>query len=172
LRAGRSISASRYRYLDRYRDEIIRLYRDQRKTQAQIRRHLEETYNIDVPKTTLSNFIQELRAAGLLGTAQEPSITPEEEQFLAQYEVFQKLEQSSAQVLDAAAQILARMVVLEEAARERHEAILAAITRPGVAASPPRELAGPTPPISWPRAFLLIGLLLAFIVVLGVLVWR
>lgn len=164
------------RYLDRYRDEIVQLHR-QRYTQARIRRHLEDTYSIDVPKTTLSNFMQELRSSGLIGTAQEPRVTPEEEQFLAQYEVFQKLEQSSRQVLDAAAQILARMVVLEDAARERHEAILAVLSRlegnPRVVT--PTSLSGtnPTPPISWPRAFLLIGLVLAFILAIGAVVyWR
>lgn len=163
------------RYLDRYRDEIIQLHR-QRYTQARIRRHLEDTYNIDVPKTTLSNFMQELRSAGLISTAAEPRVTPEEEQFLAQHEVFQKLEQSSAQVLDATAQILARMVVLEESARERHDAMLAALRRleatPHASTPTSMPAANPAPPISWPRALLLISLLLAFILVIGILLWR
>ena len=155
------------RYLERYRDEIIRLHR-QRYTQARIRRHLEETYTIDVPKTTLSNFMAQLRSEGAIGTAQEPRVTPEEEQFLAQYEVFQRLEQSSAQVLDAVAQILARLASLEEAARQREEAMLAALRGTPQAMPGPRgtvsagdRYAGTGNPISWPRLFLLIGVILA-----------
>ena len=152
------------RYLERYRDEIIRLHR-QRYTQARIRRHLEETYTIDVPKTTLSNFMAQLRSEGAIGTAQEPRVTPEEEQFLAQYEVFQRLEQSSAQVLDAIAQILARLTTLEEAAQQREEAMLAALRgnpqpRTGTITAGDRY-AGDGNPISWPRLFVLIGVILA-----------
>jgi hypothetical protein len=155
------------RYLDRYRDEIIRLHR-QRYTQARIRRHLEETYTIDVPKTTLSNFMAQLRSEGAIGTAAEPRVTPEEEQFLAQYEVFQKLEQSSAQVLEGIAQIMARLTTLEESAQQREEAMLAALrgnpqARPGARESftASDQVAGASNPISWPRLFLLIVLILA-----------
>jgi hypothetical protein len=154
------------RYLERYRDEIIRLHR-QRYTQARIRRHLEETYTIDVPKTTFSNFMAQLRSEGAIGTAQEPRVTPEEEQFLAQYEVFQKLEQSSTQVLDAIAQILARLTTLEESAQQREEAMLAALrgTPQARPASLPAgdQYAGRDNPISWPRLFLLIVLILAVV---------
>ena len=152
------------RYLERYRDEIIQLHR-QRYTQARIRRHLEETYTIDVPKTTLSNFMAQLRSEGAIGTAQEPRVTPEEEQFLAQYEVFQRLEQSSAQVLDAVAQILARLATLEEAAQQREQAMLAALRgnpqpRTGTINAGDR-VAGDGNPISWPRLFVLIGVIVA-----------
>jgi hypothetical protein len=163
------------RYLERYRDEIIRLHR-QRYTQARIRRHLEETYTIDVPKTTLSNYMQELRSEGAIGTAQEPRVTPEEEQFLSQYEVFQKLEQSSEKVLDAIAQIMARLAVLEESARDREEAMLAALrsgqqARPGMR-EPVRADAGGANPISWTRLFLLIGVMLAVVLGLYYAFWR
>jgi hypothetical protein len=163
------------RYLERYRDEIIRLHR-QRYTQARIRRHLEETYTIDVPKTTLSNYMQELRSEGAIGTAQEPRVSPEEEQFLSQYEVFQKLEQSSEKVLDAVAQIMARLAVLEESSRDREEAMLAALrsgpqARPGMR-EPVRVDAGGANPISWTRLFLLIGVLLAVVLGLYYAFWR
>jgi hypothetical protein len=95
------------------------------------------------------------------------SVTPEEEQFLAQYEVFQKLEQSSAQVLDAIAQILARLTTLEEAAQQREEAMLAALRgnpqpRPGTLPASDRY-AGAGNPISWPRLFVLIGVILVIV---------
>ena len=101
------------------------------------------------------------------GTAEEPRVTPEEEQFLSQYEVFQKLEQSSAQVLDAIAQVLARLTTLEESAQQREEAMLAALRgnpqpRPGtVPAGEP--YAGAGNPISWPRLFVLIGVIVIIV---------
>jgi len=154
------------RYLERYRDEIIRLHRH-RYTQARIRRHLEETYTIDVPKATLSNFMTRLRSEGAIGDDREPRVTPEEEQFLAQYEVFQKLEQSSTRVLDAIAEILARLTTLEEAAQQREEAMLAARRgnpqpRPGALPADDRYASGGNP-ISWPRLFVLIGVIVVIV---------
>ena len=79
--------------------------------------------------------------------------------------MFQKLEQSSAQVLDAVAQILARLTTLEEAAQQREEAMLAALRgnpqpRPGTLPAGDRYAGGGNP-ISWPRLFVLIGVILA-----------
>ena len=62
--------------------------------------------------------MRELRAAGLIGTADEPRVTPEEEHFLEQYEVYQSLQQSSKEILDATARMLARMKNLDDAMRE------------------------------------------------------
>jgi hypothetical protein len=110
------------RWLEKYRDEIIEMHR-QRLTQARIRRVLEDKYSIDVPKTTISNYLKELRASGLLSSPDEPPVTPEEEHFLEQADVYLKLQQSSVHVVEAIAQLLARMGILEDAARERHEAM-------------------------------------------------
>ena len=76
-----------------------------------------------------------------------------------------RLEQSSAQVLDAVAQILARLTTLEEAAQQREEAMLAALRgnpqpRPGTLPAGDRY-AGAGNPISWPRLFVLIGVILS-----------
>ena len=51
------------RLLERYRAEIIKLCRE-RKTQAQIRRILEDKYDTAIHKSTLQNFIQALRESG------------------------------------------------------------------------------------------------------------
>lgn len=69
------------RTLERYRAEIIDLHR-QRKTQAQIRRHLEHQYDTDIPKSTLTDYIRTLRESGALEDAGAPRVTPEEEHFL------------------------------------------------------------------------------------------
>jgi hypothetical protein len=153
-------------YLQRYRDEIIRLH-GERYTQGRIRRHLEETYNIDVPKTTLANFMRELRADGLIGTAAEPRVSPEEEHFLEQYEVHQSLQQSSKEILDATARMLARMKNLDDAMRERTDGILEALQTvlDAVERRPSAQEA------SWPRALLITGAFWAFLLVLGAAVY-
>jgi len=149
-------------YLQRYRDEIIRLHRE-RYTQGRIRRHLEETYSIDVPKTTLTNFMRELRADGLIGTAAEPRVSPEEEHFLEQYEVHQSLQQSSKEILDATARMLARMKSLDDAMRERTEGVLEALqTVLEAVEQRPRPSAQGA---SWPRALLITGAVWAALLV-------
>src|SRR5688572_753839 len=116
------------RWLEKYRDEIIEMHRH-RVTQARIRRALEDKYSIDIPKTTLSNYIKELRASGLISTPDEPPVTPEEEHFLEQADVYLKLQQSSVHVVEAIAQLLARMGILEDAAQKRHEAMQATLQK-------------------------------------------
>jgi hypothetical protein len=88
-------------------------------------------------------------------------------QFTCRYAWNPKLEQSSEKVLDAIAQIMARLAVLEESARDRDEAVLAALrsnpqARPGMR-EPLRMNAGGGNPISWPRLFLLIGVILIIV---------
>lgn len=107
------------RWLDKYRDEVFRLYQDQRMTQADIRRHLDEHYNIQVPKTTLSNYLRSLPAGRQLPAPGTPRVSPEEERFLEQYEVFEVLRQGQERLIDLLTQVHARMGVLEDAAAER-----------------------------------------------------
>lgn len=108
------------KWLDRYRDEIIQLHR-QRYTQARIRRYLEDKYTIDVPKTTLSNFIKELHAAGLLSGPDESPLPPEADHFVEQFEVYKNMNDRIDQAIAGVAQVNARMGELETAAAKRHQ---------------------------------------------------
>jgi hypothetical protein len=150
------------RYLDRYREEIIQLHR-QRKTQAQIRRHLEDKYDVDIGKTTLSDYMKDLRASEHIAARDDPRVTPEEEHFLEQYEVYQSLQQSSKEILDATARMLARMKSLDDAMRERTEGILTALQgiHDAVHQRPPVQNA------SWQHALLIGGAFWAVLIVLG-----
>jgi hypothetical protein len=154
------------RYLDRYRDEIIQLHR-QRKTQAQIRRHLEDTYAVEIGKTTLSDFMKTLRDSEHISAQEEPRVTPEEEHFLEQYEVYQSLQQSSKEILDATARMLARMKSLDDAMRERTESLLQAMQSvlDAVQQRPSAE------PVAWQRALLIGGAFWAVLIVLGTAVY-
>jgi hypothetical protein len=114
------------RLLERYRAEIIQLCR-QRKTQAQIHRLLEYKYDIDIAKTTLTDFIKALRESGALRAEPEPHVTPEEEHFLEQYEVYDSLQRSSKEMLDATARMITRIKNLDDAMREQTEGILEAL---------------------------------------------
>lgn len=111
-------------YLDQYRDEIITLYRDKRYSQVRIRKYLEDKYGLEVPKATMSLFIKALPAS-----ISEPEVTPEAEHFLEQYEVYQSLVQGIKASTDIAAEVKARMGTLEDAAAERHQAVLEAILK-------------------------------------------
>jgi hypothetical protein len=150
------------RYLDRYRDEIIQLHR-QRKTQAQIRRYLEDTYDVDIGKTTLSDYMKDLRASEHIAAREEPRVTPEEEHFLEQYEVYQSLQQSSKEILDATARMLARMKSLDDAMRDRTEGLLQAMQSvlDAVQQRPAQQNA------PWQGALLIGGAFWAVLIVLG-----
>ena len=154
------------RLLERYRAEIIDML-GQRKTQVQIRRHLENKYDTDIPKSTLTDFVHDLRQTGAIGETPEPRVTPEEEHFLEQYEVYEKLQRSSQEMLDATARMLVRMKNLDDAMRERTDGILEALQTvlDAVEQRPSAQEA------SWPRALLITGAFWAFLLVLGAAVY-
>jgi hypothetical protein len=106
----------RERYLDKYRDEIIMLIRDRRYTPVRIRKYLEDTYGLEVPKSTLSVFMKTLPPI-------EPveNVPPEAEHFLEQYEHYEVLKHGIDNVMDLAAHIYGRLNVLEEDSAKRHE---------------------------------------------------
>jgi hypothetical protein len=118
------------KWLDRYRDEIIQLH-GQRYTQARIRRFLEDKYTIEVPKTTLSNFIKELHAAGLLSAPDEPPLPPEADHFVEQFQVIKSLSDRIDEAIAVVAQVSARMGELEAAAAKRHQEFTEAFKRVG-----------------------------------------
>ena len=150
------------RILDRYRDEIIDLHA-RRYTQARIRRYLEDKYDIEIGKTTVSDFFKELRESEQISSRDDPHVTPEEEHFLEQYEVYQSLQQSSKEILDATARMLARMKNLDDAMRERTEGLLQAMQSvlDAVQQRPPQQNA------PWQGALLVGGAFWAVLIVLG-----
>jgi hypothetical protein len=150
------------RYLDRYRDEIIQLH-GQRKTQAQIRRYLENKYDVEIGKTTLTDYMKDLRGGEHIAPRDDPRVTPEEEHFLEQYEVYQSLQQSSKEILDATARMLARMKSLDDAMRERTEGLLQAMQSvlDAVQQRPAQQNA------PWQGALLIGGAFWAVLIVLG-----
>ncbi len=106
-----------------YRTEIARLYFEERNTQAEIIRYLQQAHGIQVNRSTLSRFLQSLPEAKQPPQPGDPGVSPEAERFLEQAEVYQKLQEASATLLESMSQLLARMGILEDAARERHEAV-------------------------------------------------
>ena len=151
------------RLLERYRAEIIDML-NQRKTQAQIRRHLEHKYDTDIPKSTLTDFIAAIRPSGAADSTPEPRVTPEEEHFLEQYEVYESLQQSSKEMLDATARMLTRMKNLDDAMRERTYGILQALEAVMDATT---QRPSPRGEVSWPRALLITGAFWAVLLVIG-----
>ena len=106
-----------------YRTEIARLYFEERNTQAEIIRYLQQAHGIQVNRSTLSRFLQSLPEAKQPPQPGDPGVSPEAERFLEQAEVYQKLQEASAALLESMSQLLARMGILEDTARERHEAV-------------------------------------------------
>jgi hypothetical protein len=148
------------RLLERYRAEIVDMLR-QRKTQVQIRRHLENKYDTDIPKSTLTDFVHGLRETGAVSETPEPRVTPEEEHFLEQYEVYESLQRSSEEMLDATSRMLVRMKNLDDAMRERTDGILEALQTVLDAVEPRAE------GVSWARALLIAGAFWAVLLVIG-----
>ena len=109
-----------------YRQELARLYFEERNTQTEITRYLQQAHGIQVNRSTLSRFLQSLPEAKQAPQPGDPGVSPEAERFAEQYEVFQKFQEANAVLLDSMSQLLARMGILEDAARERHEAVRAA----------------------------------------------
>ena len=107
--------------LQPHRQEIVRLHLE-RNTQAEIIRYLQQAHGIQVNRSTLSRFLNSLPE---LQQSQpgDPGVSPEAERFLEQAEVYQKLQEASAALLESMSQLLARMGILEDAARERHDAV-------------------------------------------------
>jgi hypothetical protein len=109
--------------LQPHRQEIARLYFEERNTQVEIIRYLQQTHGINVNRSTLSRFLQSLPEAKEPPRPGDPGVSPEAERFLEQAEVYQKLQESSLALIESMSELLARMGILEDAARERHEAV-------------------------------------------------
>jgi hypothetical protein len=91
-------------------------------------RYLEQAHGIRAARSTLSRFLQYQPEAQQPRRAGDPGLSPEQERFLEQREVFEFLKQSDEKLLDQMTRLLARMGVLEDAAAERQRALLDART--------------------------------------------
>ncbi len=107
------------RTLEKYRDEILTMRKTQRFTLAQIRDYLEEKYGVMVPKSTLQAYVKSLPEAQQPVPEGEPRVSPEEQQFFAQREVFDAVRGMAEDVLRAMSEVMGRLQVIEDAAAER-----------------------------------------------------
>ena len=112
-----------------HRQEIARLYFEERNTQAEIVRYLKQAHDIHVDRSTLSRFLKSLPEASEPPAPGDPGVSPEAERFLEQYGVFETLVQGNEEIMGAFSQLHARMGMLEDAAAQRHEALLSAFGR-------------------------------------------
>jgi hypothetical protein len=112
-----------------HRQEIARLYFEERNTQAEVVRYLKQAYKIHVDQSTLSRFLKSLPEASTPPAPGDPGVSPEAERFIEQYGVFQTLVEGNEEIMGAFSQLHSRMGVLEEAAAQRHEALLSAFGR-------------------------------------------
>jgi hypothetical protein len=88
--------------LQPHRQEIARLYLE-RNTQAEIIRYLQQAHGINVNRSTLSRFLQSLPEIQQPQPG-DPGISPEAERFLEQAEVYQKLQEASATLIESMSQ--------------------------------------------------------------------
>jgi hypothetical protein len=115
--------------LHTHTQEIARLYFKERNTQAEILRYLKQAYNIQVDRSTLSRFLKSLPEASEPPAPGDPGVSPEAERFIEQYGVFETLVQGNEEIMGAFSQLHSRMGVLEDAAAQRHDALLSAFGR-------------------------------------------
>jgi hypothetical protein len=112
-----------------HRQKIAQLYFKERNTQAEILRYLKQAHNVHVDQSTLSRFLKSLPEASAPLEPGDPGVSPEAERFIEQYGVFQVLVQGNEEIMGAFSQLHSRMGVLEDAAAQRHEALLSAFGR-------------------------------------------
>jgi hypothetical protein len=117
-------------WLHTFREELVRMRRDERLTLDQIIAWMERQHQRRMAKSTLSEFFKSLpEMRQPVADADTPRVSPEEQHFLAQAEVLEYVKQTSATLVEAMARLHARQEVLETAAAERHTALLASWQR-------------------------------------------
>lgn len=172
--------------LDPYRDEIMQMVRA-RRTQAEIIQHLANEYGITIRKSSLSEFIKKNANTVPSLPANEPRVSPEEENFLAQAEVYTELQASALalrQQIDTLTAALKetgnavytlatdteqRDSALQNAMQKVHDAVMSFSQRGNAApakAAPATSAAVPSSAIPpalvrkiWKRAFVITGVL-------------
>ncbi len=128
---------SRTSKLDPYRDEIVALRR-QRKTYQDIVRHLAKEHGVRVAISTLSTYL-DAATKGAPPPAPAPArrpppsspnpappVSPEQENFLAQAEVFAELQASMRMVVERMSDVVDAVRDLNKEAQHRHEGLTTA----------------------------------------------
>lgn len=82
----------------------------ERRTQTEILQHLAAEYGVTIRKSTLSDYLKKQMSAASL-SPDEPRVSPEEEHFLSQAEVYGELQLSAQALLDKMGEVI---VVLKE----------------------------------------------------------
>jgi hypothetical protein len=117
----------------------------QRYTIPQIREFLEKQHGVNVPRSTLYAYLRSLPEAQQPVPPEEPRVSPEEEHFFAQREVYEQITRMTQDMDTALCDVKARLGVLEDANAERHQAMTDALRGIGDnAASTP----GPDPALT------------------------
>jgi hypothetical protein len=122
---------SRTSKLDPHRDEIVALRR-QRKTYQDIVRHLAKEHGVRVAISTLSTYLDGATKGALPPAPAAPpgrpapTVTPEQENFLAQAEVFAELQASTRMVVERMDDVIDAVRALNKEAQQRHEGMTSA----------------------------------------------
>lgn len=165
--------------LDPYRDDILRLVRE-RRTQAAILQHLAAEYGVTIRKSTLSEYIKKQTSTA---PPPEPRVSPEEEHFLAQAEVYGELQASAQALLDKMNEVIAalketggavytlatdterRDSALQDGFQQLQQTVASLPSRAGSPANapntPPTVTSGVPPQVVrriWKRAFVITGI--------------
>lgn len=114
------------RSLDQYRDEILEIYQGGRVQQKVVIETLRKRHGLRITPSTLSRWLKEQPEAKELPAPGTPRVTAEEENFLAQAQVFAWLKEELAAVREDLVNIHARMSVIEDANAKRHQLIVEA----------------------------------------------
>lgn len=127
--------------LDPYRAEIVALRR-QRKTLQDIGRHLAKEHGVRVALSTLSTYLEEAVREGPAPPPGGNDVTPEQEHFLSQVEVFAELQASMRMVVERLSDVVDGVRALNNEGQQRHDAIRGALQNLK-GASPPSLDLGP-----------------------------
>lgn len=121
--------------LEPYRTEIARLYFEERNSQAKIMTYLEQAHGFRVNSGTMSRFVRTLTPPrGHIPAT--PNLSPDEEQFLQDAELWQRVKLALDEILRGQDALLARLEVIEDETARRHGDLDARL-REGARASQP-----------------------------------
>lgn len=152
--------------LQPYRKEIVRLYFEERNSQAEIIRYLEQAHGCRVTPSTLSRFIKALPEAKKPLERGEPNVSPDEEKVLQDGRVWVHLHSTLEEIVSQNAATQARLSVIEDDAAARHATIIKHLDKPAGAAVSHRDMVK-----VWKKAVLCTGVGWIGLALLVVLVW-
>jgi arginine repressor len=120
--------------LQPYRTEIVRLYFEERNSQAEIIRYLEQAHGFRVTPSTLSRFIKALPEIKKPLEPGEPNVSPDEEKVLQDGRTWVLLQTTLEEIMSQHAATQARLSVIEDEAAARHATLLKQLDTPASAA--------------------------------------